>query len=236
MEEAIFYTSAFVATVATYPLDVIKTNQQIKGSLREILTKHGVYGFYKGIGWQVASLPTFWTIFFASRKHINFTCLPPQWANAANIYAASMIASTAASPIFVTKTFHQVGGGNVHARIMKNGPLGYFKGTSSTFLINTKLVPQFMIFDTLTKNYGLPIAEASVASKLTSAMITYPFEVTRTYSRVNNLPIRQTIIEMLKKEKNPLGLYRGFLSYTVLSTINFTAMMFLQDYLKRHYM
>jgi hypothetical protein len=233
-DEIAFYSSAFAATVATYPLDVIKTHQQLnKNAFGEIYRKYGIYGFFRGMGWQIASLPTFWLIFFTSREKLKpypQKYLSPQWANACNIYVASMIASTAASPIFVTKTFHQVGGGSIHKRIMQNnGILGYFKGTPSTFLINTKLVPQFLIYDTLTQTYEMPVVAASIASKSMSALITYPFEVSRTHARINNTSIRQTFIDMIKKEKNPLGLYRGYWSYSLLSTLNFTIMMYLQS-------
>lgn len=214
--ELVFYGSSFVATLMTYPLDVIKTRQQLN-------IAHGMRGLYKGISWQIASMPTFWTVFFISREYL-------PWKNWTSIYTASIIASTVASPIFVMKTFYQVEKTNIwdsHKKIMKNGPLGYFRGTGSTFLINTKLVPQFVIFDELTKKYNISVAAASITSKVTSATITYPFEVSRTYSRINGLSIRETIPMLYKTN----GLYRGFLSYTLLSTLNFTIMMCLQDLL-----
>src|SRR5437868_4387862 len=102
-EFAISTTSSIISYSLTYPIDVVKTNYQntnmkqkttLNDVVKQIYTKYGVRGYYRGVSSTLMTYPLFWGIFFQTRSY-------------SNVFVASSIASVVTNPLFVLKTRFQ---------------------------------------------------------------------------------------------------------------------------------
>ncbi|RFU33702.1 hypothetical protein B7463_g2619, partial [Scytalidium lignicola] len=136
-----------VATVATYPLDLLRTrfaaqgNDRIYRSLRasivDIARREGLRGFFQGISAGVAQIIPYMGIFFATYETLRLPLtslkLPFSSGDATAGIAASIIAKTAVFPFDLIRKRLQVQGPTRELYVHKNIPT--YRGVFSTMRI-----------------------------------------------------------------------------------------------------
>lgn len=233
------------SVILTAPIDVIKTNYQLKRNQNiksiciEIYNMKGLRGFYSGVIPNLSTYPIFWATFFGSNQLMNnYKFIDNNYLDKfIKSYIAGTIGSTLTNPLFVIKTRIQ-NTERMNTSIIKDlnklGYQSYFKGLGSTSLNNVKLSIQFPLYDYL-KDITQSVLISSFLSKVISSTLFYPLDLIRINQR--NSDLKLGIIEIIKtiyKKNGFLGLYRGVLLYNAVTTPNFVIMMFLYEFLKRN--
>jgi len=249
-------TSAIASSSIVYPIEVLKTNYQasrlnintsnnsLKTIIRNIYTKQGVKGFYRGLSTQLGTHPIFWSIFFQARKYEPLNTNNKYINKVSNVFWASSIASTIANPFYVFRNQFQTEvikkRNNLTYSVLakelyqKNGVSWMLKGMGVTLGNNTKLCIQFPLYDVINEKTN-NIIISSLGSKTITSVIFYPFDFIRTQQRssIENLSIRKITSDIYLR--NGLrGFYSGVGIYTATSTPNFILMMVFRDLMKKH--
>ncbi|KAK0618117.1 mitochondrial thiamine pyrophosphate carrier 1 [Bombardia bombarda] len=135
-----------VATVATYPLDLLRTRFAAQGnddkiypSMRRALVQigrdEGVRGFYRGLGSALAQIAPYMGLFFAVyetlRPHLVHLDLPYSSGGAVAGVVASVMAKTGTFPLDLVRKRIQVQGPTRGRYIHRNIP-EYHRGTAAT--------------------------------------------------------------------------------------------------------
>ena len=175
--------SGALSVIVCNPLDVIKINYQ--------LNKRADINFislYKGLGYGLLTIPTFWSIYFPTYKETK-KILPIS----ISAYISSCLASIITNPLWVLRQNSQTGVINHW-----NKPINtYFKGVYLTFLINLNFTVQIPVYEFLKNrinNNTTNIFLISAFSKTLSSLIFYPLDTLRVKirngSNFKNLPFR----------------------------------------------
>ena len=238
--------SSGLASICTYPIDVIKTNFQvtritnpesIHSVIKNTYARRGIMGFYSGIGPQLSTYPLFWGIFFQINSYKLTISQNKNVNKFINANISSAIASTLINPLFVIKTRLQTYKitpkyNHLIKKIYQNeGMSGFYKGLIPTILNNTKLGIQFPLYDLLMEKSNNVIYSATI-SKFISTSIFYPLDLIRINQRNSSEKLcMMTVAKMIYKHERFFGFYRGIGLYTLISTPNFVLMLYFKEYL-----
>lgn len=244
-------SSACLASLCVYPIDVIKTQIQVNSVnkrtnvttinvIRDILKTQGFRGFYRGFTPNLLTYPIFWGIFFELGKKPIFPSTGYKYGDKFLISTCSgIIASVLTNPLFVFKVKVQTENlkGNVkqsYPQLAKSiynaeGIRGYYKGLGATLLNNTKLGLQMPLVDYLSEKTN-SVTIGSAVGKIASSAIFYPMDLIRTNQRESKtkLPLMD-ITKNIYKTNGLLGFYRGLVIYTAMTGPNFILMMIFRD-------
>jgi len=242
------FLSSSMATALIFPVDVIKTNFQIRteqairqSSLdiaKEIFKTKGLLGFYQGMAPQLATYPIFWSVFFPTKALIEKQQLHNNYfANKImTTYVSAAIGSTIANPLFVLKTNMQIDRKNSMSGVAKklyadSGLRWVTRGWTATMLNNNKLCIQFPLYDVLREKYNTDVISASFISKTVTTSLFYPLDLVRTKQRsIGNMKLIQAFRVVLG-HSGFTGLYRGVMLNFITSTPNFVLTMWFKEIL-----
>ncbi|KAJ2780939.1 Pyrimidine nucleotide transporter, mitochondrial [Coemansia interrupta] len=229
-----------VGAIATSPLDVLRTRQQLSGTatlgsvrvpqnlvlraihplyntaryLRDLCVKEGMRGWFAGLGPALVGIVPARAIQFFT--YGNGKQQLARWNGGKETAAiqltaaalASMVTTTATSPIWMVKTRMQLRGREQYASSLacfrailhKEGIKGLYKGTSAAYLGASESAIQWVIYEQLKR--GLRQAKegrsagaqrgffdwfeyfgAAALAKLMASVVSYPHEVLRTRLR-----------------------------------------------------
>lgn len=256
-----------VAALITYPGDVCKTQYQVAKEnynkpmtspqiIKNIYKTQGVHGFYKGLGFHMATYPMFWTLFwtcesytkrndivFSSNKYFNRGILT---------IISSSVGTIASNPFYFLKLRRQ----NeilslrsnekprntfllIRSIIKEEGYRAFYKGLGITLVSNFKFMAQFPFYDWLKDemekmkfNNTTSTFWSSILSKVFISSLFYPVDLIR--DRQRDKKTSQSAIRMINhifKTNGIRGLYHGVTIYTLYSTPNFVIMMLVRDFL-----
>lgn len=219
--------SSVLSSTIIYPIDVIKTNYQIKPQNIFLLTEKIIKNrtLYAGLSSHLTTYPIFWGVFFYT-KQINIYD-----NNFINSFICGGIASFSSNPFFVLKTRQQINKENYKqmiSNIYKNeGIRGFYKGLNSTLINNLKLGLQFPLYDYF-KEKTESILLSGFLSKTISSTLFYPLDLIRIHQRnsVKNISIKSLI-----KKIGYTNLYKGVLMYNAVSIPNFMLLMLFKEIL-----
>lgn len=236
-----------LSTLLTHPLDVVKSNVQARAALqthhvprirdaaRDIYATHGLRGFARGLSSSLGTYPVFWSVFFSVRQRMG----PPEdrpVRTFALSYAAGMVASAVANPLFVIKTRRQTTDGSISVTLQslnRSGPAAYFRGLGATWASNLKTAAVFPL-DCALRPLAPDAFASAAAAKLLSNVLFYPLDMARVAQRASDEP--QTVLQIMRRvhgQAGILGVYRGFVAYSMVSVPNFAIMMALMDLVER---
>ena len=169
MEEILpAFSAGVVSTVACNSLDVIRVNYQLN---KKIPLTSDI--FYRGLGYGILTIPTFWTIYFSSYKNMN-EILPKSVA----AYMSCCLSSIITSPLWYlrqmshTQKYHPW-----------DTPIStYYKGIIGTFFVNLNFSIQIPVYEYLknkVENNTFNIFLITAVSKTIATSIFYPFDTIR---------------------------------------------------------
>lgn len=232
-----------ISTSLCQPIDVIKTNYQLKNtSLKE--TIKNIYktkqfrGFYSGLNANIYTFPLFWGIYFQSNELIKKTNYNPFGV----YFLSGIVASTITNPLFVIKTRLQSGAAaqnkyiyQIGLNIYNNEGFGaLFKGLNASILNNIKLGIQFPLNNYFRDSFQMSIVQSAFFSKLISTALFYPLDLIRVHQRnaTGNIGLLH-VVRHIYGTGGPPAFYRGVLIYISISTPNFVIMMYIINKLKK---
>jgi hypothetical protein len=221
MEFAISVVSNAVAVIVCNPIDVVKTNVQTQNmNIRTAFTsmfKNRM--FFKGLSPNLFAQPVFWGVFFQTRELINKNLDSPLL----ELYISANIASFIANPLYVMKIQYQT---------CSTRPISFkslFAGFPATTVNNMKLGLQFTMYEKLRDNYNIGIS--SIISKGIATSMLYPFDLVRVKQRKNvNGVTMLSVFENIYSKFGLAGFYKGIIMYNLVSTLQFTVMMYAIEY------
>lgn len=205
-----FFAGA-VSTVACNSLDVIRVNYQLN---KKVVFTSDI--FYRGLGYGLLTIPTFWSIYFPIYKTSNEILPKPIAA-----YISSCIGSLITSPLWYlrqmahTKKYHRW-----------NTPISvYYRGVFTTFLVNLSFTIQMPLYEYLKnkiENNTFNIFLITAISKTIATSVFYPFDTVRAKVRngesLNGMTLR--------------GYYRGISVYLLRSIPYHTSVFCTYEFMK----
>lgn len=207
---------------------------------------------FRGLGVQLLSYPTFWTVFFTVRGATAELAASTGCPNVVHTFLCSALGITAANPAFVIKTRMQLAVSSETTVVSKKTTRQHFaqlwrsrelfRGLGAAQMNSCKMAVQIPAYELLLSlkpssvDKSQAIVAAAVASKVLSSAIFYPTDLIRTTQRSSEhakLTIAQTIRHLTKPEFGGamIGLYRGVCVSTAATLPNFVLVMFFKDYL-----
>jgi hypothetical protein len=242
--------SSIVASTVVYPIDLIKTQFQrtritqstvtLSRLGKNLYTKKGFFGFYRGLSSYLVTYPLFWTVYFKLNK-INWITTKHKFVDKfIGAYICAGVASLITNPLFVIKVRLQLENRKskttnyyklTNSIYNNEGLMGFFKGYRSSLLNNVKIGMQFSMYDFLMEKTSNVFVSSLIAKSLSSSIF-YPFSIVRTNQRdaTSKISIRH-ILKQLYQKYGFLGFYRGVGVYNLVTGPNFVIMMILKEYL-----
>jgi len=234
------FCAGFISVLSLYPLDLIKTRLQAhkhgyKTTFQALLMlwkKYGLHGLYHGCGFAVFSSSVSWGLwhFFYSWIKSRFSKKLNKGKNAvvelAGIslscsFITGIIVQIITNPLWVFKTNIQLNKDPNLYKVFKDiysklGFIGFWNGFFISIFGTTKNSILFSLYEPL-KKWSQPIgfmsvdvAIATLISKTIASILTYPYQVIRTYlhHEHKSLSIVQTF-QIIYQSHGILGLYSG---------------------------
>lgn len=255
MESILAFSSSLISSYIVYPIDLVKTVYQVNSYNKKIIpvnnlitniyNNNGIKGYFRGVTPHLVSHPVFYAFYFQSNKKAKEHIITGNYFCDKFLHAtiAGGIASIISNPFFVIKTRYQTDilKKNINYILyVKNmykseGFNGFFKGTTSALVNNTKLIIQFPLYDYLklkTDNVFI----SSIIAKTIANTILYPSELIRTNQR--NMKVKSSIVQTGKniiKTNGIKGLFDGLFLYNMVSLPNFVLMMIIFENFKKLY-
>lgn len=225
--------SGIVSNSLCNPLDVIRSNKQLKKSI-----KYDVNFLSRGLIAGFITIPTFWSIYFESYKRLNNNNNKFSFLNG---YFSSNIASTITCPLWFIRQKKQTDNNfNILSFYNKNGIRPFYNALISTYFINMSFIIQMPVYEKLKKNTlikskinndNLRIFLISSFSKTIASCFFYPIDTIRTIKRNNhNINIINIIYKL---NKNPINYYLGFYIYLLRSIPYHSSTFCTFEYCKR---
>lgn len=249
-EWAIGSVSACLASITSYPIDVIKTrfqtsNKGVVTVVKDIAKKNGLKGFYKGLSSNLCTYPIFWGIYFQA-KSIDVEPTENKHANKIiKSLGAAGFATCIVNPLFVFKVRFQtvdksMGYTNLAKSMWRNeGITSFYKGLGPSLINNFKLGVQFPLYEYLldeTKdwipNKSARVFISSSVAKVVANNALYPMDRIRTIQRntTMKMSIKQAGKQIIRQE-GFLGLYRGMMLYNMRSIPEFVLLMVYKEFI-----
>jgi len=173
MEEILpAFSAGVVSTVSCNSLDVIRVNYQLN---KKIPFTSDI--FYRGLGYGILTIPTFWTIYFSSYKNMN-EFLPKSLA----AYLSCCLGSIITSPLWYLRQMSHTQ--KYHSWSIPFST--YYKGIIGTFLVNLSFTIQIPVYEYLKnkiENNTFNIFLVTAFSKTIATSIFYPFDTIRARAR-----------------------------------------------------
>ena len=215
MEEILpAFSAGIVSTIICNPLDVLRVNYQlgIKQKLNSSI-------FYKGLGYGLLTIPTFWVIYFPTyNKTKEYMYIPIA------SYISCCLSSTVTAPLWLFRQYK-----HTNKPIIFNKPIiDYYKGLLTTYMINLNFIVQIPVYEFLKTKYEnntLNIFLITSFSKTWSATIFYPLDTIRAKIRngenFRNLSIR--------------NFYKGISIYLIRSVPYHCTVFCTYEYIKKYH-
>ena len=223
-----FTGNAFALSVVA-PIEILKAQSQVSGSedfrglAKNIYTKNGVRGFYKGLSSALLTQPVFWTMYFPFYNYLK----SKNYNRYLSSYMAGAAGIIASNPLWVMRTRFQTellrNESYTYPRLIKDmmrrdGPRSFYRGTGVTLVKNSQIVIQFPLYEELklmyersSKPFGnegpLIHSMCGATAKVVSSTITFPMDVIRTNLRLE--PPSTSWNQMLKKILQRPGGYKN---------------------------
>ena len=233
--------SSGVSTVLCNPLEVIRLNIQsgkyttVGETVKSLYKTNGVIAFYRGLGFSLTSIPSFWVIYFnfyEKTKTIGIN-------NSIGGYISSCLASTITAPIwFVRQKKLLEPEFNLYKTIKNNGFKPFYNTILPTYFINMNFIFNVGIYEKLKKSLpsqnSLNILMCSTTAKFFSTLITYPIDTIRVMIR-NQKPEDKLIdtFRLIKKWK-PSRFYNGLGVYLLKGLPQQGCMFVVYEFLKKY--
>lgn len=253
MDFLIGLVSSSVASIASYPADVIKSQYQVahinhgknlsgRQLFSNVYKQQGLRGFYRGVGSHLMTYPVFWSVFWELDQHkINFT-MNKHMNTGISAFVYGSMATLVANPLFFLKIRKQTEIlrnntnvsylGLVRQTYRQEGFRAFYKGYPVTALSNIKLGVQFPLYDYLKENTD-SVLVSSVGSKVIASSIFYPSDLIRDVQRDSTKKLSIWAVSKQVWTKNGFfGFYRGLGLYNLCTAPNFIIMMVVRDKLK----
>lgn len=205
------FSAGIVSTLICNSLDVIRVNYQLNKNIK--FTKDI---FYRGLGYGLLTIPSFWSIYFPTYKNTK-EFLPKSIA----AYISCCIGSIITSPLWYLRQM---------AHTKKNHswdtPIGiYYRGIIGTLIVNLSFTVQIPVYEYLKnkiENNTFNIFLITSFSKTLATSIFYPFDTIRAKLRNG---------ESLKGMK-PSSYYRGISIYLLRSVPYHTSIFCTYEFIK----
>ena len=219
----VFYSSLISSSISTLlcnPLEVIRLNVQagkyptFGQTVKNIYKTDGILGFYKGLVFSLATIPSFWVIYFNCYEKTKTMGMN----NSIGGYLSSCLASTITAPIWFIRQKKLLDPRfQLFSTIKQNGFKPFYNTILPTYFINLNFIFNVGIYEKLKKNLttqnSFNILTCSLTSKFCSTLITYPMDTVRVMIR-NQKPDGKIIdtLNVIKKWKiqryySGLGVY-----------------------------
>tara|TARA_B100000287_G_scaffold435051_1_gene501600 strand:+ start:2646 stop:3299 length:654 start_codon:yes stop_codon:yes gene_type:complete len=169
-------TAGVISTIVCNPLDVIRINYQLNN-------KKNLYNkdiLYRGLGYSLLTIPSFWVIYFPTYKKTKEIFSTPVAA-----YLSSCIGSIFTTPLWILRQKSMT----LKKHCFKTSNLqDYYRGLNMTFLVNLNFIIQLPVYEYLKKkvdNTTVNIFLVSSISKILSTCVFYPLDTIRVKLRNN---------------------------------------------------
>lgn len=230
------FAAGLVAACIYSPLDVIKSQRQIKSSHNisimqstNFIFKSGGYrGFYAGLNLGMISSAGFYGVFFPvlgwlkKNNDGRYSFINP--------YIAGCVGSLAVNPLYVMKYRRQIK--TIHQqnitfrRIVRNeGFCTLYKGMAMTMFRNVDLIIQIPIYDYM-KDKEFDVSFSAATSRFVATTVTYPFDTVRSVLRGNG-SVNQIWVDGLK------GMFRGYSLNVSISVLKSVVVFTIFEFLKK---
>jgi hypothetical protein len=235
--------SGLTSTFVCNPFDVIRTNIQLNNKIQYNLSY-----LYRGIHTSIITIPCYWSFYFYFYNKLND--INKTQISFMNGYIASNISSTITCPLWFIKQKNQSQNhiqNNKKSIVMfdfinyykKYGIRPFYKGLTSTYIINASFLIQMPIYENLKKsgelnklinNDTLKIFIITAYAKIIASCVFYPIDTIRTIKRDSTL----NYFEIIKKlNKNPIKYYSGLKIYLIRSIPYHTTTFCTFEYFKK---
>jgi hypothetical protein len=205
--------SGVLATLVCNPLDIIRLNIQSdrissNKAINKIYKTKGILGFYTGITTGLATIPTFWAIFFPSYEYLKNTELNKGLCG----YISVNLASTLTSPLWYIRQKHYTFSKFSILKEIKNKKFyQFYSGLSTTYIINANFIFQMPLYELLKQHSDYSFFNGAL-SKTLASLITYPLENLRVISRDNpTLSITNCFKNLIKNKRYYFGIFNYIL-------------------------
>ena len=207
------FCAGAVSTILCNPLDVLRVNYQLG-----IKEKINFFIFYKGLGYGLLTIPTFWVIYFPTyNKNKEYMYSPIA------SYVSCCLSSTITCPLWLFRQKTQT-----NKTIEWNKPIHtYYKGLLATYMINLNFVVQIPVYEFLKTKYENNTSNIFLItsfSKTLSTSIFYPLDTIRAKVR-NGEQI---------KNLNIKNLYKGISIYLIRSIPYHCSVFCTYEYIKKN--
>lgn len=235
------FIAGAVSSIATWPLNVLQVQSQVSGHIpkgvknpngsnilthqlvRNIYTKQGPKGFYRGVSKGIWAYSIFYGSFFYSNDLLkNYFPQNSTLSTLVRSYVAAGIGSIVSNPFHVVRvrcqsellrpSYKTIS----ITQIYKTEGFGALtKGLRTTLVKNWELSIIVFLHEYLSEQYALPAYVSSGIGKLVATSITYPLDSYRTARRFDSsLSMRQIISNF---RVNPRKIYWGYEAYLLRS-------------------
>jgi hypothetical protein len=214
MEEILpAFSAGVISTIICNPLDVIRINYQLNNTMN--LYNSSV--FYRGLGYSLLTIPSFWTIYFPIYKKLKKELPIPIAA-----YISSCVGSIFTTPLWVLRQKSMTS--KYHC--FKTAKFSeYYRGLNITFLVNLNFIIQIPVYEflkTKVENNTTNIFLISSFAKVVSACVFYPLDTIRAKFRNG---------ETLKGMK-PFMYYRGIHIYLLRNIPYYSSVFCTYEFIK----
>jgi len=239
------------ATTGTVNLEKKEKKPTVTDTVKEIIRKEGIKGFYKAIvPYVIGTLASFgiyffWYEFFKgifSKQEFN------AWQVMKTGLVAGCITTTFTNPIWVVQTRILLEKSNklnlweaIKSIVHNEGIGGFFKGLGASYVLVLNPIVQFVVYEFLknkfagTKYTTALIFIAGAISKAIATIVTYPYQTIKTLLQANKGKHVNQIDMILEvyAQKGMQGFYNGLSAKLSQTVINSALMLVIYEKLQR---
>jgi len=168
--------AGIVSTLICNPLDTIRINYQLGNKI-----KYNKNYLYRGIGYGIIGIPTFWSIYFPMYKRLKSEVNTPVAA-----YIACCTASTFTTPFWVLRQAKQTN------KKINMSVSNLYRGIFPTYLINLSFTVQMPLYEYMkskVENTTFNVFVCAAFSKTIATCIFYPLDTIRARLRDGHIGI-----------------------------------------------